>query len=170
MTQILSIALIAAMMILTGCDNGTTIKTQPPVPVQPVPEPTPTEPDEPEQPTLPTAGKGSIKADLDCNGGVITTTYSFGNVPNDNKNFVIEYQRNNQVEDLTYPSSSTTGSRTIVKDVYYAGPNDEKSPVYWIVTIVYQTAGETYDLVTVNLKQPACDDNATALNTKYEVY
>jgi hypothetical protein len=34
---------------------------------------------------------------------------------------------------------------------------------------MYQTAGETYNLVTANIVQPKCEDNATALTTTYEV-
>ena len=156
------ILLIGAILagLLVGCGNTTTSNTQPSQPTQPV---------QPPENTIPTAGKGSIKGDLDCTGGVITTNYSFGNVEEDDKNFVIEYQRNGDTVDLTYPSASTTGSRTIVKDVYYVGANDSKNKVHWIVTIAYQTAGETYDLVTTTISQPVCDDNATALTTTYEV-
>ncbi len=124
---------------------------------------------------VPTAGKGSIKGDLDCEGGTITTNYSFGQVDQDDKEFLIEYQRNGVTEDLTYPSASSTGSRMIVKDIYYAGENDSERPVYWVVTVVYQTPGQTYDLVTTTIKQPACteekeeDSNTTSLVTTYTV-
>jgi hypothetical protein len=168
----LILALITAGLFLAGCDSsngGNTSYNPPPQPVQPVqpvqPIPTP----EPEKPTIPTAGVGSIKGDMDCSGGTITTNYSFGNVQDDSKNFLIQYERNGVVQDLTYPSTSTTGSRTIVKDIYYAGQNDKKSDVYWIVTITYQTSGEIYELVSTTIKQPACDDNATARVTTYSV-
>ena len=167
MKKILFITTLAILFV--GCNSSNTHTTtapppqpQPPVVIQPV------EPVEP-QPTIPTAGIGSIKANMDCSGGTISTKYSFGNVAEDQKNFVMQYQRNGELEDLTYPSTSTTGSRTTVNDIYYVRPNDDKSPAYWVVTISYQAPDETYDLVTTTIKQPACENNTTALSTIYEV-
>ncbi len=131
----------------------------------PAPEPDPIEPEN----VIPTAGMGSIKSDMDCSGGTITTNYSFGNVNEDNKNFVIQYQRNGALEDLTYPSASTTGSRALVKDIYYARPNDDDRDASWIITISYQTASESYNLVTTTLKQPQCSDDVNSTVTLYEV-
>jgi len=156
---------VLSLMLMgnTGCQKKqTVINTSPP-------QYTPTEPSKPDIGNIPTAGIGSIKADLDCDGGTITTNYSFGNVSDDSKSFIIQYQRNGVLEDLTYPSTSTTGSRTLVKDIYYARQNDDKRDTSWIVTIGYQSSNETYNLVTTTLKQPSCDDNTTVLNTTYEV-
>ena len=163
-------AMLLAFMLMgnTGCQKRqTVINNAPPQytpvePVQPDPEPLPED-------SIPTAGIGSIKGDLDCEGGTITTNYSFGNVSDDSKSFIIQYQRNGVLEDLTYPSTSTTGSRTLVKDIYYARQNDDKRDASWIVTISYQGADETYNLVTATLRQPKCEDNATAFTTVYEV-
>ena len=172
----LSLVLATALLVL-GCNNssnGTTSynpPAQPVQPVQPVQPPEPVEPVDPGQ-SIPTAGVGSIKADMDCSGGTITTNYSFGNVDENDKNFIIQYQRNGALEDLTYPSTSTTGSRMLVKDIYYARANDSENPAFWVVTISFQTPDETYNLVTATLRQPACtedDDNLTAVNTIYEV-
>ena len=161
------IATAFAIFIFAGCDSSSTPNyVPPPQPVQPV------QPVEP-QPAIPTAGVGSIKADMDCNGGTITTKYTFGNVPQDQKSFVMQYRRNNDLEDLTYPSTYTNGSMTTVNDIYYIRPNDTAYPINWIVQITYQTAAETYTLVTTTIKQPACsqdDDNETALRTEYRVY
>ncbi len=170
MKKILLIAaLVAATLFVTGCNDSSSTR-----PVQPAPAPTPTPPPAPApvpdpEPSIPTAGVGSIKGDLDCNGGTITTNYTFGNVSEDDKAFVIEYKRNGKSEDLTYPSTSTTGSRAVVKDIYYVRANDEDAPAQWVVSILYQTPDATYNLVTTNISQPVCDDNVTAKVTTYEV-
>ena len=170
MKYIVSIAIALTMITFTGCNEETTVKTQPPAVVQPPQRPSePVQPIEP-VPTIPTAGIGSIKANMDCEGGTITTKYSFGNVAEDQKNFVMQYERNGELEDLTYPSTSTTGSRTTVTDVYFVRPNDDDRAAYWVVTISYQTPDETYDLVTTTIKQQVCDDNLTAVTTEYKVY
>ena len=167
MKKVLLILIVGLFMI--GCDNNsstrsTTVEPTPPVyvevPIVIVPE----------EPTVPTAGLGSIKGDLTCDGGQITTNYSFGNVDEDDKSFVIQYQRSGVLEDLTYPSTSTTGSRTLVKDIYYTRANDDDRKAFWIVTISYQGADETYNLVTATIQQPKCTDdgNDTAI-TVYEV-
>ena len=166
MKKILLAMIIAAFFI--ACDNGNTKVVQQPAPVQPQP-PVVIQPIEPEQPTIPTAGIGSIKGDMDCNGGTITTKYSFGNVDQNNKDFVIQYQRNGNVEDLVYPATTHNGSRATVQDTYYVGQNDDKNDAIWIVTINYQTYDETYTLVTTSIRQPKCDDNATARITTYQV-
>ncbi len=178
MKKVILAAIVALTM--TACDNTSSTRgsepaqTQPATPVVTQPiyvEPQPVEPEEPEV-TIPTAGIGSIKGNMDCEGGTIETNYSFGNVSEDDKSFVIQYQRNGALEDLTYPSTSTNGSRALVKDIYYARPNDDVRDASWIVTISYQTPDETYNLVTTTLKQPACleeDDNVTAVVTTYQV-
>ena len=166
MKKIIGAVIIAMLFMGAGCEKTKYRTTTEYVPVEPS---QPVEPVEPEV-TVPTAGIGSIKADMDCEGGTITTNYSFGNVSDDSKDFLIQYQRNGVVEDLTYPSTSTTGSRTIVKDIYYASHNDDKRPAYWVVTVSYQSANESYDLVSTTVKQPACDeDNNTAVVTTYQV-
>ena len=161
-----------ALLMMTGCDNGGngTRVTAPPVqPAPPPPAPEPAPEPEPDEPSIPTAGVGSIKGDMDCMGGTITTNYSFGNVDEDAKDFVIEYRRNGVAEDLRYPSASTTGSRAIVKDIYYARANDDDRPAQWIVSIMYQTPASTYNLVTASIPQPVCeDDNLTARTTTFE--
>ena len=168
MKKILTLVAVIATLTLTGCNDGSSTppppppQPQPPVIIQPTPEPEPT-------PTIPTAGVGSIKGDLTCNGGTITTNYSFGNVEDDSKEFVIQYQRNGETVDLTYPSTSTTGSRTIVKDIYYVGQNDDDTQVFWIVTIIYQSEGETYNLVTATITQPKCTDRNAKAVTTFEI-
>ena len=168
MKKILALVAVIATLTLTGCGNSSSStpppppppQPQPPVVIQPVPEPSP---------TIPTAGIGSIKGDLTCNGGTITTNYSFGNVEDDSKQFVIQYQKNGETVDLTYPSTTTTGSRTVVKDIYYVGQNDDKTKAYWIVSILYQTEGETYSLVTATITQPRCSDRNAKAVTTFEV-
>ena len=163
MKKILVLTAIAATLAFTliGCGNSSTsTPPPPPTPQPPVVVVPPQEPDTPDTPEVPTAGIGSIKADMDCTGGTITTNYSFGNVPEeDNKKFVMKYQKNGDVVDLTYPSTSTTGSRAVVKDIYYVPENDDNKTAHWIVTIIYQTEGETYDLVTTTITQPKCSSN-----------
>ena len=166
--------IIAGILALTiiGCDSSSS-GSRNTAPVEPekeviyveVPAEIPME----EAYTIPTSGIGSIKGDMDCNGGTITTNYSFGNVNEDDKSFVIQYARNGALEDLTYPSTSNNGSRATVKDIYYIRQNDDDRDASWIVTISYQSPNETYNLVTTTLRQPQCEDNATALITKYEV-
>ena len=162
--------MVTAFMF-SGCNSssGDTGAARPSEPVEPV---QPVEPVEPPEvgPSIPTAGIGSIKGDLDCSGGTISTKYSFGNVGEDDKSFVIQYQRNGAIEDLVYPSTTHNGSRATVQDVYYVRQNDDDHTISWIVTIAYQTPDQTYSLVTTSIKQPECDDNATALNTSYIVY
>jgi len=174
------VAVIVALTMI-GCNSTSSSNrgaepveptpVQPVYPVYPDPEPVPPEPEEPEV-SIPSAGVGSIKGNMDCGGGTITTNYSFGNVSEDDKSFIIQYQRNGALEDLTYPSASTTGSRMLVKDIYYARANDDERDAFWVVTISFQTPTETYNLVTATLKQPQCiqeDDNLTAIITNYEV-
>ena len=171
MKKVLLILIVGLFMI--GCDNNSSTRSTEPVePVQPIiVQPAPVIPEPiPDEATVPTAGLGSIKGDLTCDGGQITTNYSFGNVDEDDKSFVIQYQRNGVLEDLTYPSTSTTGSRTLVKDIYYTRANDDDRKAFWIVTISYQGVDETYNLVTATIQQPECTDdgNDTAI-TVYEV-
>ena len=167
--KIIGASILAMVLMGAGCEKTKTNYVETPgetVYVEvPAPEPDPIEPEN----VIPTAGMGSIKSDMDCSGGTITTNYSFGNVNEDNKNFVIQYQRNGALEDLTYPSASTTGSRALVKDIYYARPNDDDRDASWIVTISYQTASESYNLVTTTLKQPQCSDDVNSTVTLYEV-
>ncbi len=172
MNAFIVVAIAAMMIFLSGCDSSTSshhsyVPPQPVVPVQPV-EPEKPDYELPDQDEIPTAGIGSIKSDMDCNGGTITTNYSFGNVSDDSRSFVMQYERNGVLEDLTYPSTSTTGSRTTVKDIYYARQNDDKRDAMWIVTISYQGADETYNLVTTTLRQPKCDDNTTSISSVLE--
>ena len=169
--MLFKIIIALAALTFIGCDESSTptyTPAQPPArPSQPV-EPSP---------EIPTAGIGSIKADMDCNGGTITTKYTFGNVPQDQKSFVVQYNRNNELEDIAYPSTYTNGSMTTVNDIYYVRPNDTGYPINWIVTITYQAPSETYDLVTTTIKQPACEEEpvedengSTMLRTEYRVY
>ena len=171
MYKVIGAILLAMMFMGAGCDNRKQVvvnqkaygNPEPAKPAEPDYEPAQLDQDE-----VPTAGIGSIKSDMDCNGGTITTNYSFGNVSDDSRSFVMQYERNGVLEDLTYPSTSTTGSRTTVKDIYYARQNDDKRDAMWIVTISYQGANETYNLVTTTLRQPKCDDNTTSISSVLE--
>lgn len=177
---ILMILMVVAMIGFTACDDNNNrnqpvqpVQPLPPEPIPPTPEPQPPIEPDPTVPDVPSAGVGSIKGDMDCTGGTITTNYSFGNVSEDDKSFVIQYQRNGALEDLTYPSTSSNGSKALVKDIYYARENDSERDVFWIVTISFQTPDETYNLVTATLRQPKCEEteegNTTSLTTTYEV-
>jgi len=169
MKKILFASILVLMVVGCNSSSSDSRNSEPVEPVPPVyPQPLPPEPLPPEV-TIPTAGIGSIKGNMDCEGGTIETNYSFGNVAEDDKGFVIQYQRNGALEDLTYPSTSTNGTRAVVKDIYYARPNDDERDVSWIVTISYQTPNQTYNLVTTTLKQPVCDDDVNATVTMYEV-
>ena len=152
-----------------GCNQETRTEYVP-VPTEPVQPVQPIEPAPPVE-TIPSAGVGSIRGDLDCTGGTITTKYSFGNVSEDSKDFVIQYQRNGQTQDLVYPALTNNGSRATISDTFYAGPNPNDTSDVWIVTINYQLPNETYTLVTASLRQPACQDdgNVTTAITEFKV-
>jgi hypothetical protein len=163
-------AAAAALLILSGCDTNSNSNNSSHRPQQqPQPQPQPTQEPEPERPVIPDAGIGSISGDLECTGGIIEIDYTFGEVESDSKSFVVEYQRNGVTEDLTYPATTTNGSRITVQDIYYVRENDTDRPVYWIVTISYHTSGEIYNLVTTQIKQPACGDEIQAVSTTYTV-